>query len=59
MKNVLTLLANSVLIPLGLTAAVLATDKTTQKKTFGSGMTTMITSNKEMKNIMEIVKFLE
>ena len=59
MKNVLTLLANSVLIPLGLTAAVLATDTTTQKKTFGSGMTTMITPNKEMKNIMEIVKFLE
>ena len=34
MKNVLKLLAKSVLIPLGLTATVSATDKVIQKKIF-------------------------
>ena len=40
MKNVLTTLAKSVLIPLGLTAPALATDPAIQKKRFGSGMIT-------------------
>ena len=35
LKNVLTLLAKSILIPLGLTAAALATDAANQKKMFG------------------------
>ena len=38
MKNLLTLLAKSVLIPLGLTAVASATDATTQKIIYASGM---------------------
>ena len=37
MKNVLKPLAKSVLIPLGLTVAALATDAGIHKKMFGSG----------------------
>ena len=48
-------LAKSVLIPLGLTAAVSATDAAIHKNMFGSGVTALIISNKE-KNIMKIVK---
>ena len=59
MKNVLTLLAKHVLISFGLTAAVSATDAAIQKKNFGSGTTTLIISNKEIKDIMKIVKSLE
>ena len=58
MKNVLTSLANSVLIPLGLSAAASATDAAIQKKFFGSSKTALIISNKEMKDI-KIVKSLE
>ena len=58
-KNVLKLLAKSVLIPLGLTAAATATDAAIQKKIFGSGMTTLIISNEEMGDIMKIIKSLE
>ena len=47
MKNVLTPVAKSVLIPLGLTTAS-ATDAASQKKICGSGMTTLINSNEEM-----------
>ena len=46
-------------MPLGLTAAVLATDVAIHKKMFGSGFTTLITSNEEMNDIMKIVKCLE
>ena len=59
MKNVLKPLAKSVLVPLGLTAAASATDAAIHKKMFGSGTTTLIISNKEMNDIMKIVKFLE
>ena len=59
MKNVLKLLAKSVLIPLGLTEAASAADAVTQQKMFGSGMTTLIIFNEKMKDIMKIVKFLE
>ena len=41
-KNVLKTLAKAVLIPLGLTAAASATDTASQKKPFGSGMTTSL-----------------
>ena len=58
-ENVLKPLAKSVLMPLGLTAAVLATDVAIHKKMFGSGFTTLITSNEEMNDIMKIVKSLE
>ena len=59
MKNVLKPLAKSVLIPLGLTAATSATGAAIHKKMFGSGNTTLIISNEEMKDIMKITKFLE
>ena len=62
MKHVLKPLAKSVLIPSGLTAAAAAAaaiDAAIQKKIFGSGMTTLITSNEEMNNIMKIFKSLE
>ena len=57
LKNVLTPLAKSVLISLGLIAA--ATDASTQKKIYGSGTTALIISNEEMGDIIKIVKSLE
>ena len=57
--NVLIPLAKSVLIPLGLTAAASTTDAAIHKKMFGSGNTTLIISNKEMNDIMKIIKSLE
>ena len=58
-RNVLKPVAKSVLIPLGLTAAAPTTDAAIHKKIFGSGITTLIISNKEMNDIMKIVKSLE
>ena len=58
MKNVLKPLAKSVLIPLGLTAAASATDTAIHKKMFGLG-TTLITSKKEINDIMNMVQSLE
>ena len=52
-------LAKSVLIPLGLTAAVSATDAAIHEKMFESGVTTLIVSNEEMNDIMKIVKSIE
>ena len=49
-------LAKSLLLPLELIAAGLATDAAIQNKTYVSGMTTLIISNNEKKDIMEIVK---
>ena len=48
----------NILIPLGLTAAVSATDPVIHKKMVGLGMTRLIISNAEM-NIIKIVKSLE
>ena len=59
MKNVLKLLAKSILIPLGLTAAASAADTGIHKKTLELGMTTLIISNQEMDGIMRIVKYNE
>ena len=69
MKNVIKLLAKSVLIPLGLTAAASAADAGIHKKVLGSGHnrpsssashnTTLIISNDEMEDIIKIVKSLE
>ena len=66
-KNVIKPLAYSVLIPLGLTAA--AADSGIHKKILGSGKrpldlaipnnTTLVISNYEMKDIIEIAKSLE
>ena len=62
-KNVIKPLAKSVLIPLGLTAAVSATDAGIHEKILGSGhnnnTTTLIISNNEMEDIIRISKFLE
>ena len=53
-------LAKSILIPLGLTAAVAAaTDAAIHKVRFGSGNTTLIISNEEMNGIIKIVESLE
>ena len=60
-KNVIKPLAKSVLIPLGLTAAASAADAGIHNKILGSGHnnTTLIISNNEMEDIIEIVKSLE
>ena len=44
------------MIPLGLTAAASGADAAIQKKIFGSGMSALIISNKEINDIMKIVK---
>ena len=60
MKNVVTPLAKSVLIPLRLTAAASAADAGIHKKILGSGNhTTLIISNKDMDDLIEIVKSRE
>ena len=58
-KVVIKPLAKSVLIPLGLTAAASAADAGIHKKVLGSGNTTLIISNDEIKDIIKIVKSLE
>ena len=57
--NVLKPLAKSVLIPLGLTAPASATGAAIHRKMFGSGNITLIISNKEMNNIINIIKARE
>ena len=59
MKKVLKPLAKSVLIPLGLTAAGSTADAAIHKKMFGSDVTTLIISKKEMNDFMKMVKSLE
>ena len=61
MKNVLKSLAKSVLVSLGLTGVASAADAEIRKKLLGSGAsgsgtTTLITSNEEMREIMKKVK---
>ena len=58
-KDVITSLAKSVLIPLGLTAAASAADAGIHKKILGSGNTTLIISNNDMEDLIKIVKSLE
>ena len=62
MKSVIKPLAKNVLIPLGLTAAASAADAGIHKKILGSGHnnnTTLIISNDEMDDFLEIAKSLE
>ena len=59
MKSVLTLLAKSVFLPLGLSAGMSAADAAIQNKIYGTGTTTLIISNEEMEDIMKIDKSLE
>ena len=64
-KNVIKPLAKTILILLGLTAAVSAADAGMLKKILGSGSssgpktTTLVISNDEMKDIIQVVKSLE
>ena len=58
-KNGLKTLDKSILTPLGLTAAALATDAAIPKKIFESGITALIISKEEMDDIMKIMKSLE
>ena len=61
MKIVIEPLAKSVLVPLGLTAAASVADAGIHKKILGSGHnnTTLIISNDEMYDILNIVQSLE
>ena len=59
MKNVLTLLGKSILVPLGFTATASITNAGIQKKIFGPGATELIISNEEMEGIIKIVKSLK
>ena len=52
-------LAKNVLPPLGITAAASAIDARIKKKIHGSGTTILISSHKEMNDIMKIVQALE
>ena len=58
-KNVIKPLAESVLIPLILTAAASAADAGIQKEILGSETTSLVISNEEMNDIMKIVQALE
>ena len=55
MKNILTPLAKNVLILLVLATTASATNATIPKKIYGTGMTKMIISNEEIKDIKKIV----
>ena len=57
MENVHELLAKSVLMSLGLTAAT--ANVTVHKKVFGSGTATLVISKEQMNDIMKIVQSLE
>ena len=58
-KKVIKPLVKSVLIPLGLTAAASVAAAGIHNKLLGSGRTTLIISNDQMKDIIKKVKFLE
>ena len=59
MNNVLTPLAKSVLVPLGLMAATSEKDGAIQKIIFGLDKKALIISNKKIDDIIKIVTFLE
>ena len=59
MKSVLTPLAKSIFLLLGLSAGMAAADAAIQKKIYRSGTTALIISNEEMEDIMKIFKSLE
>ena len=59
LKNAYTRMAKIVLLPLWVAEAASAPDTVIQEKIYESGMTTLIISNKEMKDILEEVTYLE
>ena len=52
-------LGKTILAPLGLSAAMSATDAAIQKKMYGSGTSTVIYSNKDLDDMTKTVKALE
>ena len=52
-------LAKNILAPSGITAAASAIDAGIQKKTQGSGTTTLTISNKEMNDVTKSLKILK
>ena len=52
-------IAKNILAPSGITVVTSAIDAGIQKKIYGSGITTLIVSNKEMNGIMKIVQGLK
>ena len=58
-KNVITPLAKSVLFPLELIAAASAADAGIHKQILGSGNTTLIIPNKDIEDLIKIVKSLK
>ena len=52
-------IGKNILAPLGLSAAMSATDAAIQKKMYGSGITTLIISNDDMNDLIKIVTALE
>ena len=59
MRNVLKQLAKSVLLPLRLTTTAPATQAAMQKKIYGTGITSLVISKEEMKDIMKVIKYLK
>ena len=52
-------IGKNILAPLGLSAAISATDAAIQKKMYGSGNTTLIFSNDDISDLIKIVTVLE
>ena len=59
MTNVLELLVKSVLIPLRLSVTASAADVGIHQKILASGTTMLIVSNKEMRDMMKTINFVE
>ena len=59
MQNVIKPLTKNVLISLELNAALSAADAGIHKNILGSGTTTLIISNDEIKDIIRVIKSLE
>ena len=59
MENLLKPSAKSVLVPLGLWAGMSEADAAIQKKIYRSGPTALIISNKEMEDIIKMIKSIE
>ena len=59
MKNVVTPLAKSVLLPWRLATTTSAINTAIQKKIYGSATTALVFSNEDLNDIMKIIKSLE
>ena len=59
MKSVLTPLAKSILLKLGLSLGISVADAAIQTKIYGSGSTASIILNKEMEDITKIFKLFD